>query len=55
MRKTLEYVPISAVVQQQCAGCEFFSVADAQSCGECEILNGPVNSRGHCTSWAGRS
>lgn len=54
MRKTRQYVAVSAIAAQQCVNCAFFGTADAQECGHCEILDGPVNASGHCTSWAQR-
>jgi hypothetical protein len=52
MRKTRGYVEASSLENQQCANCQFFSAADAQGCGHCEILDGAVNEQGYCTSWA---
>lgn len=52
MRQSLEYLELSTVAGQDCAGCQFFSEADARGCGHCELLNGPVSSAGYCTSWA---
>jgi hypothetical protein len=42
---------------KQCAGCQFFSAqaGDANGCGTCQILQGPVNGRGHCDSWSART
>ncbi len=39
---------------QRCAGCAFFRprAGDPHGCGECEILQGPVNGRGFCDSWS---
>lgn len=39
---------------KRCAGCRFFRAraADAEGCGDCEILQGPVNGRGFCDSWS---
>jgi hypothetical protein len=54
MRKTREYVEASSIDKQLCANCEFFSAADGQGCGDCEILDGSVNEQGYCTSWAQR-
>jgi hypothetical protein len=54
MRKTREYVEASSIDKQHCANCEFFSAADGQGCGHCEILDGSVNEQGYCTSWARR-
>ncbi len=55
MRKTLSYVDVSASAQRRCDSCQFYSVADAKDCGDCEILAGPVHAQGYCTSWAKRS
>jgi hypothetical protein len=52
MRKTLEYVEVASVENQDCGHCQFFSAADEQGCGHCEILDGSVSGRGYCTSWA---
>ena len=40
-----------------CAGCQFFAAqaGDANGCGTCQILQGPVNGRGHCDSWSARA
>lgn len=53
MRKTREYSEISPLENQNCASCEFFRSYEENECGHCEILDGPVNEAGHCTSWAG--
>ena len=55
MRKTRQYVEVTGVAQQRCDSCQFFSAPDAQGCGHCEILDGPVNSSGYCESWAQQS
>lgn len=52
MRKTREYVETSPHAQKTCANCEFFHSREGSACGQCEILDGPVNEGGHCTSWA---
>ena len=52
MRKTLQYTARSINVAQDWAQCVFFKAPGAQDCGHCEILDGLVNRRGYCTSWA---
>ena len=54
MRKTLEYVEVASVEGQNCLQCQFFSAANEQGCGHCEILDGSVSGHGHCKSWANR-
>jgi hypothetical protein len=42
---------------KQCRGCQFFRAKDGDTtgCGECQILQGPVNGQGHCDSWSARA
>jgi len=51
MRDTLQYVNVSDDESRTCEGCEFYYLGEA-GCGECRLLDGPVASAGHCTSWA---
>ena len=55
MRKTRQYIEISDVTEKHCSNCQFFDTPDAEGCGFCEILDGPVNNAGYCNSWAQRS
>lgn len=55
MRKTLEYVDLSAKPATRCANCQFLRKPERAGCGDCEILDGPVSAAGFCTSWAARS
>ena len=52
MRRTRQYVD-SSPDSNNCSNCEFFRTDDT-GCGHCEILDGPVNAGGYCTSWAQR-
>jgi hypothetical protein len=54
MRKTKEYAEISPSAHESCANCDFFRSYEEDECGHCEILDGPVNEGGYCTSWASR-
>ena len=42
---------------KECAGCEFFAAVAGEShdCGECRLVQGPVNARGYCDSWSPRA
>jgi hypothetical protein len=51
LRKSLDYAEAATNVGQTCAGCSFFALEGRGPCGTCQILNGPVNLNGHCTSW----
>lgn len=41
----------------RCRSCRFFRAAadDAEGCGDCEILQGPVHGMGHCDSFTERT
>lgn len=52
LRESLSYTERSQDDTQQCRGCSFFKASSGSGCGECSIMNGPVNALGHCTSWA---
>ena len=55
MRETLESVDVTTIPAPTCANCQFFHGESGSSCGNCEILSGPVASAGYCTSWALKS
>jgi hypothetical protein len=56
LREHLAYVERSPHGEaKRCAGCHFFEAAGPGDCGGCQILNGPVNPEGHCSSWAPRA
>jgi len=54
MRTALAFVPASPDPEKTCGGCAFFVEADLSDCGVCRVLNGPVETRSHCSSWAPR-
>ena len=56
MRVSLAYTDNSAVAQQVCGGCAFYTEAVADGgCGSCELLGGQVSTKGRCESWSARS
>ena len=54
LRAALKYEDPSTEPAKVCAGCAFFT-ADADACGQCKLLNGPVSAKGRCSSWAARA
>lgn len=55
LRDSLHYASLSAVVNQACSGCAFFTQdAGRPACGNCVIMSGPVDEKGHCDSWSAR-
>lgn len=54
VRSSFEYVEKAPDPGKACAGCAFFLADAAGACGACDLLKGPVNSAGHCSSWSAR-
>jgi hypothetical protein len=56
LRASLHYASVSAVANQSCSGCGFFTADTAKAgCGNCVIMSGPVDQTGRCDSWSARS
>jgi hypothetical protein len=56
IRASLQYTDQSPDLAKACGGCAYFPrAADTAECGNCQILNGPVHVKGHCTSWSARA
>jgi len=56
LRASLHYASVSAVANQSCSGCGFFTRDAAKAgCGACVIMSGPVDETGRCDSWSARS
>jgi hypothetical protein len=52
LRVSLHYSDAAPNPAQACAACGFFTAA--QACGNCTIMSGPVDPKGHCDSWSPR-
>jgi hypothetical protein len=56
LRKSLNYASVTPNASQPCNACGFFTRDESKpACGNCMIMNGPVDNNGHCDSWAARS
>lgn len=53
LRSSLHYTDNAADPKQACQLCGFFS-GDKPPCGNCMIMSGPVNAKGHCDSWSAK-
>ena len=54
LRTSMNYAETSPDPAKTCSLCAFF-VGGAGSCGQCQILSGPANGKGHCDSWGPKS
>jgi hypothetical protein len=54
LRKSLHYTELSPDSKMTCSGCSFFTAGEKDGCGQCQIMSGPANARGHCDSWSKR-
>lgn len=53
LRAALEYRDRSPYDElKNCANCAFYVAADADQCGQCTLLKGPIHPLGYCDSWA---
>ncbi len=53
MIKTLQYVEHSPYPDKVCSNCNFWKAPpEGQQCGGCQLILGPINPNGYCTSWA---
>lgn len=51
LRTSLEYTDRSPDSAKACGSCAFFKRDGEGPCGECHVLNGPVDANGHCSSF----
>ena len=50
--ETLKYVAESPEPGKRCDNCKFWEpAANGASCGGCQLIKGPINPKGYCTSW----
>ena len=50
--ETLKYVARSPEANKLCDNCKFWEPPTAgEFCGGCELIKGPINPKGYCTSW----
>jgi hypothetical protein len=55
-RQSFHYVEQSTDQTKTCSGCSFFTPSESGTgCGQCQVLLGPANPRGHCDSWAAKA
>lgn len=53
LRSSLHYSSASPKPSEICSGCGFFTADGGKpACGNCQIMSGPVDEKGHCDSWA---
>jgi len=52
MRQTLQYVTKTPEPEKLCDNCKFWTPPEAGTeCGGCQLIKGPINAKGYCTSW----
>mgnify|MGYP005848430591 CR=1 FL=1 len=55
-RTNLQYVEQTADPAKRCDGCALYIAAAAgAACGGCNLIKGPINPAGYCTSWVAKS
>jgi len=51
LRKSLQYVEVSAKEGQNCKNCKLYV---EKECGGCTVIKGPIAEKGWCVSWAAK-
>lgn len=51
-RNSLSYVDASPDPTKVCSACVLYIVGQPNACGGCQVVKGPINPAGSCTSWA---
>lgn len=52
MAQTLNYVEETPIPEKRCDNCKFWQPAEGgAACGGCQLIKGPINPAGYCTSW----
>jgi hypothetical protein len=55
LRNSLHYASSAPDPKQACNACSFFTRDTSKpTCGNCMIMSGPVDEKGHCDSWSAR-
>jgi len=52
MKKSLKYTTHSTEPGKMCDNCKFWTPPpEGEYCGTCQLIKGPINPKGYCTSW----
>jgi hypothetical protein len=53
VRKTLAYVDRTPDPSKPCVKClQYVPAAEADQCGGCKLMKGPIHPKGYCTAFA---
>lgn len=53
LRTSLNYASVSPDAAKPCSACAFFAPDSGKpACGNCQIMTGLVDAKGHCDSWS---
>ncbi|MCB9594400.1 MAG: high-potential iron-sulfur protein [Sandaracinaceae bacterium] len=53
-RESQAYADSSSDPNKKCSACNFFTAGQANQCGSCSVIQGPINPNGTCNLWAAR-
>lgn len=54
-RESQHYADTSTNAEQNCANCNFFTAGQANQCGSCTVIQGPIHADGYCNLWAAQA
>jgi hypothetical protein len=53
-RQSQAYSDISPHADKHCNNCNFFTAGQANACGSCTVIKGPIHPEGYCNLWAAK-
>ena len=51
-RTSMQYVDSTPQPDKTCDNCQLYTVGQANACGTCTVVKGPIHPKAGCTSWA---
>ncbi len=54
-RQAQAYVDHSPHPDKNCLNCNFYEAAQANQCGSCTVIKGPIHPEGYCNLWAAKA
>lgn len=54
-RQSQAYTDHSPHADKHCNNCNFYTAGQANACGTCQVIRGPIHPEGYCNLWAARA
>jgi hypothetical protein len=54
-RQSQAYVDASPHADKRCNNCRFYQAGQANACGTCQVVRGPIHPQGYCNLWVAQA